>query len=368
MIRCRAQNHRRRRPTLRSSLRALGALATSLGLLLTHVGCSSIGKAPFVCSGDRLAVLRGQAPERDERSGEHPTNERAQALIQHALEQYGSGELDAALEAVRAARRADPHLAVTLQMEAQICLDRGDREGYLRSLRAVVLANPQSARLHNVVGRMLVQAGIFEEGVAALKQAIVLSPHSPEYARDLAAAYFSHQQTDAAAEVLVQAIEQTPHDKSLPIALARLHESSENWESAAFYYEMALKNDPENLIWHRQLARSLYQLGEYERATQHFADCFAHDGSVFSLAEHIEYGDACLRIGEFAQAQHVFDKVARRSQYRLKEVELLRGFCALNQGHATHAKGILNTALFYWPEDETLREVLSLCDVALSAK
>jgi tetratricopeptide (TPR) repeat protein len=291
-------------------------------------------------------------------------SEQTRALIRRALEQYRTGELDAALSSVRAARRADPHLAVTLQMEAQICLDRGDREGYLRSLRSVVLASPQSARLQSAVGRLLVQAGQFEEGVAALKTAIALSPQTSEYVRDLAAAHLSRGQIETAADVLAQALEQTPDDELLAIALARLHESRENWESAAFYYEVALKNDPENLVWRRQLARSLYQLGEYDRASRQFADCLADDGSAISLAEHVQYGDACLRIGDFARAEHVFDQVARCSQYRLKEIELLRGFCALNQGRTTHAKGIFNTALFYWPEDKTLREAISLCDAA----
>lgn len=362
MIRRRTRTCRRHRLPLLSSLRSCSLPALWLGLLLTHVGCSSVGLTSAAFNSDGPIWLRGQNPKFAGQTHERAASGKAQELIVRAVEQYAAGKLKAALAAVREARHADPRQTVTLQMEAQICLDVGDRQGYLEALRGVVLASPQSARLNNAVGRLLVQAGEFEEGVAALKKAVSLSPHAPEHALELAAAYFGQGQADNAANVLSEALERTPHDTSLPIALARLHESSGNWKSAARYYEMVMEWDPANPRWQRQLARSLYQLGEYERACRHFAGSFAFEDTQISLAEYIQYGDACLRIGQAVQAQQAFDEVARRSPYRLKEIEVLRGFCALNQGDTTRAKGILNTALTYWPEDGTLREAIKLCD------
>ena len=82
--------------------------------------------------------------------------------------------------------------------------------------------------------------------------------------------------------------------------------------------------------------------------------------------ERIEYGDACLRLKRYDQAQTIFDEISAGSSKGLKEVELLRGLCALYRGQTTHAKGILNTALTHWPQDEDLMQVLELCSTTES--
>ena len=209
------------------------------------------------------------------------------------------------------------------------------------------------------MGKLFVQAGKYEEGLRALRRAVKLSPHKPQFAKDIAAAYVSQKNDQAAVKVLSESVKLNPQDKSLPISLARLLESTENWKQAAYYYDRAVRKDPANHFCRRQLARCQYHLGKYQESSKTYALCLKQHQKNFVVNDYIQFGDACLQIGNYKQAESIFNFVSRRSSKPNKDVELLRSFCALKRGAPDEAKKIVITALKHWPEDENLKIVLT---------
>ena len=61
------------------------------------------------------------------------------------------------------------------------------------------------------------------------------------------------------------------------------------------------------------------------------------------------------------RAQQIFDEVARHSSRPSRQIQLLRGLCALKRGKKTEAKGIVTAALKHWPDDENLKLILAQC-------
>ena len=363
MFRNRIPTFRRRRLRPRRLPRTSAVSLCAALLALANAGCAAIGPPVFSLEHDRRLLPRGQSPvSQSENLGKHsPYHQKMQALIDRAARQYGDGKLKAARASLRTAQKFDPFLGVLWELDANVALDEGDRDGYVASLVAVAETNPESARLQNAVGSLLVATGSYRDGFAALRQAVELQPANAVFARDLAAAWTDRGDVFAADAVLTEAMQQNPIDESLPIALARLHEWAENWNTAAFYYEMALANDPETSLWRRQRGRCLFQAGEYRDAYADFKFYLAENRSDASVVDYVHFGVSCLRTRDYQEAQKAFDEVSRRSDQRLKEVEVLRGLCALHQGNTTHAKGIVTTALTYWSDDESLHRLLELC-------
>ena len=289
------------------------------------------------------------------------TNPQAEKLIVRAAREYQNGDLQGALASVLSARKIDPYLVSTYQMEAQIAHDLGDQKRYLASLNAILFANPQSGSLNNVVGKLYMQVDEIENGLQSLERAVKLSPHKPHYATDLAAAYVSQNKTDAAIQMLTEALQKNPQEKSLLISLAQLHESNENWKHAAMFYERAVRRNENNSFCLRQLGRCQYYLEQFKESAKSYAACLMMQDSYLYSTDYIRYGDACLRNGDYKQAQQIFDEVGRHSSRPSRQIELLRGLCALKRGEKTEAKGIVAAALNHWPDDENLKLILAQC-------
>lgn len=297
-----------------------------------------------------------------------PVQHDAAGRLQQAVGHYKHGNLTKAKELVRSAQRIDPYLASSYDTEARIALDLNDRDGYVASLRAMLAAEPQSASRQNATGLRLMQVGERDAGLAALRKAVALQPSHPVYARDLAGAYVASGRLTAAEAALAESHRLNPDDETLPAALARLHESTANWPAAVAAYQQLLREHPNSPRWRTQLARCLYRMGDHEAAHRAFVAYIPQAMEAVSLAEYVEYADACMQTGDFASADEVLEQIAEIHADRFKELELLRALCALRQGDTARAEMLLDTALVRWPSDKTLREVRRRIQPVQSAK
>lgn len=288
----------------------------------------------------------------------------AREFFDHAVREHRGGNSQEARSLLQLAREIDPDFAEVYELEASIALDRGEREAHLQALRAALAAAPGSAEVQNRVGLRLFHAGEREQGLAALIKAVELAPNVPEYVRDLAAIHVEVGDLKVAREILTWATRHHPQEGSLAVALARVCESAEDWPAAARYFEAALSHDSDNPILLRGWARCLFLSSRYAAARDVFSALTQGDGSQLSLAEEIQYADAGMRTGDYQQAKTVLDELSSRSETRLKQVELLRGLCALRLGENDRAKAIFTGALTEWPGDAELKQAAALCDEA----
>jgi tetratricopeptide (TPR) repeat protein len=286
--------------------------------ILLAIGVALSGQSTFAQSLNGLRKLsisekplKRLQPQTNSGLAGRRTNAQAEKLVERAAREWQNGNLKGALASVLSVRRIDPYLVSTYQMEAQIAHDLGDKKGYLASLSAILSANPQSGSLNNAVGKLYMQVDEIEKGLQSLERAVKLSPHKPQYATDLAAAYVSRKYTDAAIQMLTKVLKKNPQEKSLLISLAQLHESTANWTQASLFYERAVRKNENNSFCLRQLGRCQYYLKEFKESAKLYAACLTMQNSYLNSADYIRYGDACLRNGDYTQAQRIFDEVGR---------------------------------------------------------
>lgn len=173
-------------------------------------------------------------------------------------------------------------------------------------------------------------------------------------------------QPENARMILRIAARQQPVDPALCIALARINESLKNWKEAADWYTAAddqprAANAPGMLPqWERQRARCLYRHGDCTTACALWAASLAVKDRTVSLAELVEYADACLQVDDSETAQRLLDQASSRTSGRIRELELLRATCALRRGDSAAAQAVATAALVEWPHEERFVGLVNL--------
>lgn len=343
-----------------------------IGLLFLFpftAGCITADRRGSVLEHGHTFQPRGQQPDSNRaqpRDVEFPTrslrDEKTDAVTIRARELYREGRLNSAWKALNSIRRRETYSPHTFELQAELALDSGDRKKYINTLKSALAANPNSARMHNSIGKLFIQVDQFGLGTRALQRAIELAPRKSEYARDLSAVLVGRGDVNAAIELMTRSLKQNPLDQSMGAAVAQLYELTGDFQSAAFYYNIAVKHRPNDARLRLHRARSLYHVGEFQKAFVDYQLSWKFLELDGSDTELIEFGDTCLRVNDFERAQQVFDQLARRSTHHSKDIEVLRGLCALNRGRTRHARGIITTALTFWPADDGLMNVLQLCN------
>jgi tetratricopeptide (TPR) repeat protein len=278
--------------------------------------------------------------------------------LDSAIQDYQSGNIQGALDATRRAREADPTLSASYELEALMQADLGNQPEHIAALRNAIASHPKSPKLQSAAGRMLIDAGEREEGLAAMQRAVRLAPRDTAYARDLAGIYLEAGDLTTAAAVLTAAQIQNPHDPSLPVVLARLCETAGDWQGAAEHYQLVLQREPKNAVWRRQQAKCLYRLQQFPQSAAEFQRCLETDVAALTVPDRVEFGDACLRSGDFKRAEWVFDELVEDG-YETRDVAVLRGVCALQREEPQRAEQIFTDALARWPDDPKLGLLLN---------
>ena len=329
-------------------------------ILAVSSGCSTIGNAeqqvvPAVAEGSRASDIVTQASAV---SRSHDVN--ASRHITAALEAYHAGDIERALRETQRAQRADPDLSTAWELEAMFSADAGDPDRQAKALLSVVAAHPDSPQILHTAGQLLVHTTHQEVGLAALHRAVESAPGNTDYVRNLAGIYVELAQTRQAIAVLRDGLSRNPTDRTLPISLARLYESTGDWNSALRFYTVSLQNEPGHAGWRRQRARCLYQLGNHAEAAYEFQRCLEIDVVSLTQTDRIEFGDACLQTGDLDRAAWLFNELSREG-LATRDVEILRGVCALRQGQTNDAEQIFTEALQRWPGDVSLTLLLENC-------
>ncbi|MCC7421448.1 MAG: hypothetical protein IT428_14280 [Planctomycetaceae bacterium] len=185
----------------------------------------------------------------------------------------------------------------------------------------------------------------------------------------------SRGEPENARAILLIAARQRPVDPALCVALARINESLKNWKEAADWYAAAddqprAANAPGMLPqWERQRARCLYRDGDCTTACALWAASIAVKDRAVSLAELVEYADACLQTDDQDTAQLLLDQASARTSGRIRELELLRATCALRRGDVAAAQRVATAALDEWPHEERFVRLVKFvaADETLSA-
>lgn len=192
-------------------------------------------------------------------------------------------------------------------------------------------------------------------------------PASPaEAAMRDAGDLISRGQPENARMILLIAARRRPVDPALCIALARINESLKNWKEAADWYAAAddqprASNAPGMLPqWERQRARCLYRHGDCTTACALWAASIAVKDRTVSLAELVEYADACLQVDDRETAQLLLDQASSRTSGRIRELELLRATCAMRRGDTAAAQAVATAALDEWPHEERFVRLVNL--------
>ncbi|NOX56419.1 MAG: tetratricopeptide repeat protein [Planctomycetes bacterium] len=308
----------------------------------------------------RLAGRRMSAPA-----------DRKTQMLYEARRLYAAGEFRRAQQTLRAVLKLDPYCAEARQLQAEIALDQGDLAAYAQMLRTIIATHPDSASLlHDAASRLAIASSPAAEtpsgaqtiALEALRRATELAPQNTQYICDLASALVGQTDLDEAQKVLHKALNQRPRDRRLLLAAACLSEVTGQWDDARRYYSIALQQAPEDWRTLRARGRCAYRAGHYIQAQKDFRRCLEHAADQLSAADYVEFGDACLRLKDYALAQAAFDALSHLHPSPIREVEVLRSLCALRRGHQVQARGILTRALTYWPEDPVLEKALALCD------
>ena len=344
----------------RKLAQVVSAGSICLGLAIVP-GCGTMQPAAPSVWATHQQEIRGQEPGIFTSLRDRIIAPTATELVQRAADQYRQGQTEAALTTLRRARRVDPTLITSWELEAEITLDTGDADNCRTALRALQDANPQSARTHFSVGQKLQQLGDTERAITAFERAHKLEPRRAEYTRQLAAAHLSTGDRQSATVVLTRGLQLAPSDLQLATLAARLHEEEGRFREAAEAYSRAVAADPKNMQWRRHRGRCMYQLGIYEQAAGDMAAVYLHDRNLLTVVDFIYYGDACLRINDVYSARVVFDDLATNHPQRMREVELMRGLCAIKQQRISDAHDIISSALARWPGDPQLTQLMGYC-------
>ena len=141
------------------------------------------------------------------------------------------------------------------------------------------------------------------------------------------------------------------------MSLARLYETAGDWQRASANYRLATEHQPKNAIWHRQNAKCLYRLQQFQRAAISYQRCLETDIAALTTADHVEFSDACLRCGDLDRARWLLDQLVERGQ-DTREVAVLRGVCALRRNAPAEAEKVFEEGLIRWPDDPSLALLL----------
>jgi len=121
---------------------------------------------------------------------------------------------------------------------------------------------PENAGARERMGVLLLETGQAADAVAELERAVQTSPTAANRFA-LATAYLKAKQSDKALPLIQAAVAQEPKDVELRLTLGRLLRESKNLQGAAQEFYNAAQVDPKAAAAWRELASTLFLLGNY---------------------------------------------------------------------------------------------------------
>jgi len=122
---------------------------------------------------------------------------------------------------------------------------------------------PANAGARERIGVLLIDSGQAAEAVTELEAAVKASPTAANRFA-LATAYLKSKQNDKALPLIAAAVQQEPVNVELRLTLGRLLREGKNLPGAAQEFYKAAQSDPKALVPWRELASTLFLLGNYQ--------------------------------------------------------------------------------------------------------
>lgn len=135
-----------------------------------------------------------------------------------------------------------------------------------------------------------------------------------------------------------------------------------DWAGAIAVYDALAQREPSQPRWRVRRAECHYYAGQYELATADYR--MAAVSIRLAYDEFARFGDAALRIGDYATAERALAALSRATDEPTPQVELLRGVAMLRQGNTRAARNILLRASGRWPDDPSITEALRIASAA----
>ncbi len=187
--------------------------------------------------------------------------------------------------------------------EGRRLLNSGDLAGAVAQLAAAAAADPGNAEYHNVYGHVLWRAGDREAAIAEHAEAARLDPRlQMQYARSLDIAGHAAE----AARQYEEILEQNPGAVTVHEDLGRMLFRNGEYVKAASHLQQAFRARSDDPVLAQELAYSLDQAGDRERATAMYRQVLAQAPQAVmarglladALAEQGKQGEALSLLDE----------------------------------------------------------------------
>ncbi len=218
--------------------------------------------------------------------------ERGRQLLEH-------GDLEAAIEAYRAAVEAGPGSTHAHQSLARALVRHGDLADAEAVYRAALAIDPDQPRMHHELGNVLVLTGRTEEGIRQLQRAVELTPDFDDAYSHLAFALERAGRIREAADAAAEAVRLRPEDSAAYLEQGRLRLLSQidPRGDAESQLRRLLDDDPSNAMARLTLSNLLASRGNEEgslEALQAILDLTGEEPfkarAHTLLAEHVAAG------------------------------------------------------------------------------
>jgi Flp pilus assembly protein TadD len=185
------------------------------------------------------------------------------------------------------------------------CEERGDDEGAIAAYREALAIHPEFADAHYNLGGVLLRKRSWEDAVVHLREASRLQPGNVQYLVNLAYALVGGGDPEGALEPLARALDLDPRSDRAHTALGNARLALGDAPGAADAYREAVRLAPGNADYHRNLGLALAEAGDRAGAAASFRRALALRPSDADLAAAL--GAALVEAGEAAEGLRLLE-------------------------------------------------------------
>ena len=274
------------------------------------------------------------------------------AILQNAVVQHQSGNLDAAARGYRQVLAVQPDNTDALNLLGLVCAARSEFDQALTLIEQATEIAPSNPIYRNSLGTIFLALGRDHEALDAFRQAIAMDPAYLEARHNLGETLTACSRFDDAIATYSEGLALTPDDANLHTALGLSLKAAARFEQAGHFFRRALEISPQDPAVHYHLATCLRTAGDL-------------DGTIAALRT------ATGLAPDFADAYCLLGGALRDTYLPEKALEMLARALALNPNDATawQLHGITHYDLGRLADAEkSLRKALDLAPTLVDAQ
>ncbi len=289
-------------------------------------------------------------------------------LVDLAIEQFGKGDLKAAMQSLQAAAQANPDLPPPRLMLARMMLATQQRAQARAMLELVVIESPAHPGAHVLFGEMALAEGRLTDAQLQFEKASEILASQPISAEQkdeletktmsgLASVAESRADWSATREQLLKLQALQPRDATVPARLGRAHFELGQLDEARSAFQQAVDLDPAmepaetSIGWLWAGRQDAAQASSWleQGVKRHPTSAMAHFGLAMFRTEQ-----------ENLEAARPSVEAAARLAPRDPRVQLLKALVAHRSGQYDEAAGLLQNLLAEQPANVDARNLLAL--------